>query len=219
MKKALLLMALFAGSLLSANAQTATADYLTAYVKPGTQKQLVVQLKNTGDYTAFQLKISLPTGISFADAAPVLSDRQDASHQLHFNKVDAQTMTIAAFSYKEEGTTKTGNQAFKNDKNVLLLVNVNVTDANYDASKIAISGVEFVNTGLEGKELALNAKGRLGDVDKNGELNTVDATYILKKYAGQTITIDYDVEAEDVDLDGEMNTVDATTVLKAYASE
>ena len=57
MKKALLLMALFAGSLLSANAQTATADRtLTAFVKPGETQWLAIQLNNGSDkYVAFQL--------------------------------------------------------------------------------------------------------------------------------------------------------------------
>ena len=47
MKKALLLMALFAGSLLSANAQTAAP--VTAFVKPGTTQWLAIQLNIGGN--------------------------------------------------------------------------------------------------------------------------------------------------------------------------
>lgn len=225
MKKALLLMALFAGSLLSANAQT--ADYLTAYVKPGAQKQLAIQLKNNDNYTAFQMTIKLPTTMSFTADDPVLSDRADATtcHNLYFNKVDDQTMKVAVFSADNiEGTPTTGNLAFKNaEKNVLLLVNVNATGA-FDASQITVSDIEFVKLSsnveenLTGKELAVTAKGLLGDVKKDGELSTLDATYVLRKYAGQTLN-DYDSEAEDMNLDGELSTLDATAILKEYARQ
>lgn len=217
MKKALLLMALFAGSLLSANAQS--ADNVKAFVKPGAQKQLAIQLKNDVDYTAFQMTIKLPSTMSFTNAAPELSARQDATHQIIFNKVDAQTMKVVAFSVDNlEGTPTTGNLAFKNDRKVLLLVDVDITgdyrtDA-FDVSGIQLQDVEFVlQSGLSAnKDLIVKASGKLGDVNSDGKINTSDASDILTKVVGGELA-SYDAEAEDVDCDGKVNTSDASELL------
>lgn len=214
MKKALLLMALFAGSLLSANAQ----DHLSAYVKPGEVKQLAIQLANDlNDYTAFQMTINLPEGMTFA-GDPVLSNRKDA-HQVHFKKSDDnKTMTVATFSFEEADGVKTGNLAFKNKKGAVLLVDVNVTgtfkETSCDVSGITVSNVEFVKkSDLTGSDLALASQGKLGDVNGDKKLDTVDATLILMKSGSMTFTGTYNEEAQDVDCDGVLNTVDATEVL------
>ena len=211
-------MALFAGSLLSANAQS--ADNVKAFVKPGAQKQLAIQLKNDVDYTAFQMTIKLPSTMSFTDAAPVLSDRKDATHQIKYNKVDAQTMKVAVFSADNlEGTPTTGNLAFKNDRRVLLLVDVNILTGDYrkddfDVSGIELKDVEFVKfSGLSANtDLVVKVSGKLGDVDGDNKINTSDASLVLTKVVSGAPS-NYDEEAEDVDCDGRLNTSDASEIL------
>lgn len=202
MKKALLLMALFAGSLLGANAQTATADHLTALVKPGTQKQLTIQLKNGIDYTAFQMKISLPDGMTFA-GDPALSNRSD-SHQIHFSKsTDNKTMTVAVFSYEETGGTKKGNLAFKENKGPVLLVNVTIDpevlgafkNESCDVSGITVADVEFVqNSDLKGKALALTSVGKLGDTNGDKKINGTDASKVVDHILGNVLLSDEEFE-------------------------
>jgi len=188
-------------------------DYLTAYVKPGDTKQLSIKLKNATDYTAFQMTIKLPEGLEFADSDPVLTSRKQTSHQFHFNKVDAKTMKVVAFSFDE--SLNTGNEAFNNDKAEILLLDVNVTDAAYNANNIELSDIEFVDKNdLSGKTLAVTSKGKLGDVDNNNTINTVDASLILMKLVDKSISGTYNEEAEDVDGNGQLNTVDASEVLK-----
>ncbi len=214
MKKTLLLLALCAGSLLSANAE----DRVSALVKPGDVKQLAIQLKNDVDYTAFQMKIALPEGVTFA-GDPVLSDVRKDAHQIHFNKAeDNKSMTVVVFSYDETGEPATGNLAFKNNKGPVVLVDVTVDGAfkTADVSGITVSDLEFVKKdNLEGTTLPTTI-GKLGDVDGTGVINTTDASLILMKLAGKPMptTVSYNDDAEDVDCDGTVKTVDATEVLK-----
>jgi len=205
-------MALFAGSLLSANAQS--ADNVKAFVKSGTQKQLAIMLKNDVDYTAFQMTIKLPSTMSFTDDAPELSARQDASHQLKYNKVDAQTMKVVAFSAdKLEGTPTTGNLAFKNDRNVLLLVGVafdgDYRDKTFDVSTITLQDVEFVKlTGLEAnKDLTVKTSGKLGDGNNDNQVNVADIVAVAN-YINLSPASNFDLDAANVNLDIQVNVAD-----------
>ena len=65
-------------------------------------------------------------------------------------------------------------------------------------------------------------KVKLGDVDKDGKVNAVDASYILTEYAststGHQPSFDKDKrEAADADFNGKVNAVDASIVLSYYA--
>ncbi len=221
MKKTLLLLALFAGSLLSANAEEPT-EYLSAYVVPGAQKQLAIQLKNDVDYTACQMTITLPEGMTFAGDA-VLSSRSNA-HQIKSQpSSDNKSMTVVLFSYGEVDGATTGNLAFKRSEGAVLLADVNIdesvlgklTTGNFDINGITLSNVEFVkNQGLtKNVDLTLGKTGILGDVDGNKMLNTVDASLILSKLVGETFS-DFNNEASDLDCDGNVNTVDASLILE-----
>ena len=215
MKKTLLLLALFAGSLLSANAD----DVLKAFVKPGETKQLAVQLKNDVDYTAFQMKITLPEGMSFPTGAEaVLAKRADASHQIA-SKVDGQSMIVVVYSY--DATAVDGNKAFKNDKgSALFLVDVNVTgsfkDQACDVSGVKIENIEFVKETNLTKTLFANvtSASKLGNVNGDGLLDTVDATLVLWKTLNSVPNGNtFDEDAADVNCDGVLDTVDATEIL------
>jgi len=208
-------MALFAGSLLSANAQ----DHLSAYVQPGATKQLAIQLANGVEYTACQMKITLPESLTFAGDATLSNNRSDAHQIQSSTSSDNKTMTVAVFSYEEKDGTKKGNLAFKNAKGAVVLIPVTVTgvfkETSCDVSGITVSDVEFVKkSDLKGTALALTSTGKLGDVDGNGKLNTVDASLILMKLVGNSIPDEYDVEAEDVEPNGTLNTVDSSEILK-----
>jgi hypothetical protein len=189
-------------------------DYLTALVKPGETKQLSIQLKNATDYTAFQMTIKLPDGLEFASSNPVLTNRKDASHQLEFNKEDASTMKLAVYSYDADANK--GNEIFtKGDNAELLLLNVTVTNENYKAKEIEVSDIIFVKKeGLEGDQLPIASKGKLGDANGDDKLNTTDASTILMKLADKPIEGTYDEEAADFNLSGKVNTVDVTDILK-----
>lgn len=218
MKKTLLLLALCAGSLLSANAE----DQLTAFVKPGDVNQLSIRLANAdAQYTAFQVTVTLPNGLTFAEnAEPVLSARKAATHQVHFNKTSDTTMKIVVFSYGE-GATPTGNENFSEDKGELLTIPV-VSVANYfDDPSYALAKsdsklldeVEFVNSGLVGVPMSVFAKGKVGDADGNDNITPNDATYILKDQVGERPS-DFIEGAADADCNNNITPNDAVEILK-----
>ena len=219
MKKALLLMALFAGSLLSANA----ADFLTAYVKPGDTNQLSIRLTNPGaQYTAFQVTVNLPEGLSFpTDAAPVLSARKAGTHKVYFNKVDAKTMKIAVFSAGEGDKPTTGNEVFTADKGELLTINVTPADGFFTDPSIKVeegdvkllSDIEFVSSSLVGSALSVSGKGKVGDADGNNAITPNDATYILKDQVGSRPS-NFVEEAADMDCNNTITPNDATLILR-----
>ena len=70
--------------------------------------------------------------------------------------------------------------------------------------------------------LSASAAGKTGDVDGNGIIDGVDATYILTHYArasankGDYLSAEYQKYA-DVDEDGKIDGIDATTVLSYYS--
>ncbi len=62
----------------------------------------------------------------------------------------------------------------------------------------------------------------LGDVDKNGAINAVDASYVLTEYASTSTNHAPSFTAEqtaaaDVNKDGSVNAVDASYILSYYA--
>ena len=222
MKKALLLMALFAGSLLSANAD----DHLTALLKPG-NAVLGIQLKNATEYTAFQMDITLPDGMTLdvADgedaSSAVTLQRQDANgtQQVHANFQDG-VLKVAAFSYKDDNGTIRGNQSFTGEKGDMLLVKVKVADGCV-ASDVNISNVEFVKTdGLVAKtDVGLTAKGKLGDINGNNEVTTDDAVMAIRHFLNKTTLTSEQIEAGDVTGDLVVTTDDAVNIIKIFLNK
>lgn len=54
----------------------------------------------------------------------------------------------------------------------------------------------------------------LGDVNRDGELNNIDAAWVLKYDVGNIEFDDYQLIAADVNGDGEVNNIDAAQMLK-----
>ncbi len=226
MRKALLLTALLAGSLLGANAQEATADHLTALLKPG-NAVLGIQLKNAEAYTAFQMDITLPEGMTLnvaegADASSAVTlQRQDAdgTQQVHANLKDG-VLKVAAFSYKDDNGTLKGNQSFTGEKGDMLLINVNVAEGCV-ASDVNVSNVEFVKTdGLVAKnDLGVTAKGKLGDINGNNEVTTDDAVMAIRHFLNKTTLTPEQVETGDVTGDLVVTTDDAVNIIKVFLNK
>lgn len=213
MKKTLLLLALCAGSLLSANAE----DHLTALLKPG-DAVLGIQLKNADAYTAFQMDIALPEGMTLVEADDAVTlQRQDteAPQVVESNVVDGK-LRVVAYSYKEDGTTKVGNKSFTDTKGDVLLLKVNVTEACV-ANAIELSNVEFVKTdGLTATALGVTAKGKFGDINGNNEVTTDDATMAIKHFLKKITLTSEQIELGDLSGDMDITTDDATRIIKVF---
>lgn len=216
MKKALLLMALFAGSLLSANAQTAAP--VTAFVKPGTTQWLAIQLNNGSDkYVAFQLDVKLPTNLAYAGSVQLLRKGETAPHEVYSNQLADGTLKIASFSYKEEGTTKKGNDVFTGEKGDLLLIKVTAS-GNYVAKNIQVGEAKFVKNDANFTEVPLTAyvAGLLGDVNADDIIDAQDASLILQNSVGKIAddATGYEVIVADVNEADGVDAQDASLVLQ-----
>ena len=192
---------------LVATSSAMAQDKVTAFIKPGETKVLSVALKNDASYTAFQMQIKLPEGLSFTEDAVTLTRKAD-SHKVEANKVDNQTMRLVAYSY--DGTT--GNENLTGNYGDLLLVNVTASE-NFVAKDIELSDVVFVDSDLAGQTIETKVVGLLGDVDGNNKINTSDASAILMILADK-VPSSYDEDAADMDQSGKVNTSDASAILK-----
>lgn len=206
-------MALFAGSLLSANAQTAAP--VTAFVKPGTTQWLAIQLNNGSDkYVAFQLDVKLPTNLTYAGSVQLLRKGETAPHEVYSNQLADGTLKIASFSYKEEGTTKNGNDVFTGEKGDLLLIKVTAS-GNYVAKNIQVGEAKFVKNDANFTEVPLTAyvAGLLGDVNADDIIDAQDASLILKKSVGKDVDGFEAIVADVNEADG-VDAQDASLVLR-----
>jgi hypothetical protein len=205
-------------------------DKVTAIVKPGETQQIVIALQNSDEapYTAFQMDIVLPEGVEFAEGDDVVTlYRGHSSHKVEKN-ISGSTMKIVAYSY--DGST--GNERFDGTSGNLLIVKVKSTK-DFTSSEYAVKDIIqkqiFVGTNLRGiNEISDNSSleghegethpiyaVKLGDIDENSVINTVDASLILMKLVGNPIPNDvtYNDDVDDVDGNGKLNTVDATEIL------
>ena len=217
MKKALLLMALFAGSLLGASAQTADRT-LTAFVKPGETQWLAIQLNNGSDqYVAFQLDVKLPENLTYAGETRILRKGETAPHEVYSNQLTDGTLKIASFSYKEEGTNKYGNDVFTGASGDLLLIKV-TSSGNYVAKNVQVSEAKFVKNDASFTEVPLTAyvAGLLGDVNGDGDIDVQDASLIAKKSVGKLAAdaSNFEEVVADVNGDDNVDVQDAALVVK-----
>jgi hypothetical protein len=224
MKKALLLMALFAGSLLSANAQTAAADRtLTAFVKPGETQWLAIQLNNGSDkYVAFQLDVKLPENLTYAGSVQLLRKGETAPHEVYSNQLADGTLKIASFSYKEEGTTKNGNDVFAGTSGDLLLIKVTAS-GSYVAKNVQVGDAKFVKNDASFTEVPLTAyvAGLLGDVNGDNEITAADASLIQQNVARKFAddADGYEVIVADVNGADKVTAADASLVQQFVAKK
>lgn len=218
-------MALFAGSLLSANAQTATADRtLTAFVKPGETQWLAIQLNNGSDkYVAFQLDVKLPTNLTYAGSVQLLRKGETAPHEVYSNQLADGTLKIASFSYKDgEGTAKKGNDVFTGEKGDLLLIKVTAS-GDYVAKNVQVGEAKFVKNDANFTEVPLTAyvAGLLGDVNGDNEITAADASLIQQNVARKFAddADGYEVIVADVNGADKVTAADASLVQQFVAKK
>lgn len=217
-KGLLLSMALLLG------AGSAWADDNVSVVRPltikaGQTQKVAVALENAKAYTAFQMDIKLPTGLTLSN--PKSLRTSDATfHNITAGEVEGVTRVVA-LSYKAEsdGSVQEGN-GNKNfiDGNSEIILFFDITAANdyVDSGNIEVKNVKFVSADGTTQAMAdaSSASGSiLGDTNSSGNINTVDASYILMNIVGNK-PANFVNKAADIDLNGIINTVDATLILR-----
>ena len=188
-------------------------------IKAGQTQKVAVALENAKAYTAFQMDIKLPTGLTLSN--PESLRTSDATfHNITAGEVDGVTRVVA-LSYKEEadGSVLAGNgnkNFIDGNSPIILFFDITAADDYADTGNIEVKNVKFVSADGTTQAMAdaSSASGSiLGDTNSSGNINTVDASYILMDIVGNK-PANFVNKAADIDLNGIINTVDATLILR-----
>lgn len=209
--------------MLVASANIWATDKLTIKpdIKAGADKgTITISLDNETSYTAFQMEITLPAGLTIEkqtddySAMSIVTERNNA-HQVLYNQLESGVIKVAAFSF--DGTN--GNEPFTGNSGDLLVIEVNVA-SNYTPADVDIQDIKFVRLSEVAEENltavtdfdVVNEQGALlGDVNNDGTVDTQDALVAIGYY----LKSEY-VAAADVNNDNAVDTQDALKIIEIY---
>ena len=190
-------------------------------IKAGQTQKVAVALENAKAYTAFQMDIKLPTGLTLSN--PKSLRTSDATfHNITAGEVEGVTRVVA-LSYKEEtdGSVQEGN-GNKNfiDGNSEIILFFDITAANdyVDSGNIEVKNVKFVSADGTTQAMvdASSASGLiLGDANGDKNVDTKDAIKLVEQYLGKNPS-NFDKKAADITLDGTFDTKDAIQIITVY---
>ncbi len=111
-------------------------------IHPGETKELLISLTNSNPYTAFQMDIALPAGLSFASQQDenlvTLAAERNQSHVVDFNEYRSNVMRI--ISYSNNKTAYNGNAG------VLLKIRVTAdADMSIGNYEVKLSKISFTD--------------------------------------------------------------------------
>lgn len=199
----------------SANAMADDKLIVKSNVKAGESGQIAISLDNETAFTAFQVEVVLPEGLTLAssDAVSLSTDRKDASHQVAYNEVETGKVRIVVYSFN--GTK--GNEAFTGNSGDLLLINVTASSSYDPSSDVTLNEPLFVSkSSLKGMELAYeNEHGILGDVDGDGSVTVLDGVAIIDYYLKKNPS-PFNVAVADLDNDGSITVLDGVAAIDIY---
>lgn len=219
-KGLLLSMALLLG------AGSAWADDNVSVVRPltikaGQTQKVAVALENAKAYTAFQMDIKLPTGLTLSN--PKSLRTSDATfHNITAGEVEGVTRVVA-LSYKEEtdGSVQEGNgnkNFIDGNSEIILFFDISAADDYVDDGNIEVKNVKFVSADGTTQSLAdaSSASGLiLGDANGDKNVDTKDAIKLVEQYLGKNPS-NFDKKAADITLDGTFDTKDAIQIITVY---
>ncbi len=195
-------------------------------VKAGETGTVTIALDNAKAFTAFQMQLTLPAGLSMESQGAMEILSTSSNHNVAYNyNPDDNVVTIVAYSF--DGASS-GNNAF-NASGDLLVITVTAdasyaggefvinqeTDEkapNYDKRLIFIAWedllavTDFTIVNEQGEEILL------GDVNKDGSINTQDILLIVDKILGETDP-SFDEDAADLNSDGSINVQDILLIV------
>lgn len=182
-------------------------------IKAGQTGKITIALDNATDYTAFQMEIKLPQGLSIeSSGAMEIVSAVNADHNVAYNTVDG-VVKVAAYSF--DGASS-GNEAFKASGDFLVIT---VTaDADYTPADVQINNIIFVTqsdlAAVTDFEVETEA-GLMGDVNGDGVIDMKDALKVIQYYVGKNPT-DFNEALADLNNDGAIDMKDALAIVKIY---
>ena len=190
-------------------------------IKAGQTQKVAVALENAKAYTAFQMDIKLPTGLTLSN--PKSLRTSDATfHNITAGEVEGVTRVVA-LSYKQENDGSVlagnGNLNFIDDNSpIILFFDITAADDYVDDGNIEVKNVKFVSADGTTQSLAdaSSASGLiLGDANGDKNVDTKDAIKLVEQYLGKNPS-NFDKKAADITLDGTFDTKDAIQIITVY---
>lgn len=201
MKKLLLLLTLLAYVAIGWAQDAVTGTY--------TSNKLDVALSNNTEFVAFQMDIAL-TDANFAGDPVAALDRLTENGGtnpfiLASNVLSDGKLRVIAYNME--------NRAIDANAGTLFTVALDQKPSN-----VEITNVLFVRSSdLAAIDVNATTKagGKVGDVNGDEKITTLDLTALLKIILNKTtVTDDYDLDAADVNADNKITTLDLTALLK-----
>lgn len=189
-------------------------------IKAGKTQKVAIALENAKAYTAFQMDIKLPTGLTLSN--PKSLRTSDATfHNITAGEVDGVTRVVA-LSYKQEADGSVlagnGNKDFLDNSEIILFFDITAANDYADTGNIEVKNVKFVSADGTTQSLAdaSSASGLiLGDANGDKNVDTKDAIKLVEQYLGKNPS-DFDKKAADITLDGIFDTKDAIQIITVY---
>jgi hypothetical protein len=190
-------------------------------IKAGQTQKVAVALENAKAYTAFQMDIKLPTGLTLSN--PKSLRTSDATfHNITAGEVEGVTRVVA-LSYKAEsdGSVQEGNgnkNFIDGNSEIILFFDITAADDYVDDGNIEVKNVKFVSADgtTQAMVAASSASGLiLGDANGDKNVDTKDAIKLVEQYLGKNPS-NFDKKAADITLDGTFDTKDAIQIITVY---
>ena len=186
----------------------------TLKIEPGTKQQLVIQLTNKVAYTAFQVEVFFPKGISpvktdDGNYSISLASSRITNHEITANIISSGALKIAAYS--------SNNESLKGNSGDLFYIEIESEDTFEGPATIEVKDILFTKNS-DHKEVALadasvvvDTKGSVeGDANGDGEVNVADVDVVI-----EAIGEDYETnKAADTNEDGDINVADVDFIIE-----
>lgn len=189
----------------------------TLKVVPGTKQKLAIQLNNKEEYTAFQVEIFLPEGIT-----PVKTDKGDYSVSLSSSRTNDHTITanVVSSGALKVAAYSPSNESLKGTSGDLFYVDI-ISDATFEGSaKIEVKEILFTRSS-DRKEVAFadasgvaesGSGGIKGDANGDGTVNAADivevVNYIMGNPSGK-----FKIDGANANGDEAVNAADIVTIV------
>lgn len=181
---------------------------------PGKTTQVAIQLNNSETYTAFQLDITLPEGVTLVQTQDSqgfkLSSRATATHSLTFSTLSDGAMRVLVFS--------SDNQPFTGQSGNILLMSLAVDEGFIGPKDIEITNIRFTTSSIkEVKFQDVTAKCNLqtyilGDVNGDGSISVTDVGMTISFILGQN-PVGFNEDAADLNGDGTISVTDVGALI------
>lgn len=178
----------------------------TLKIEPGTTQQLVFQLTNRTAYTAFQVEVFFPKGITpvktnDGDYNVSLNPSRITNHEITADVISSGALKVVAYS--------SNNESLKGNSGDLFSIDI-VSEAAFEGpATIEVKGILFTKSS-DHKEVALadasvevdTKVAVAGDANGDGEVDVSDIDFIIEVIGGEY------VKAADVNDDGDVDVSD-----------